>query len=51
MGSFLESAFCEGSHFSYRIFLNHLYGLETTSFQSNALSSRSALFIVVWRAI
>jgi hypothetical protein len=31
---FLERTFCEGVHFSYRIFLNLLFGLETTSFQS-----------------
>ena len=31
---FLERTFCDGAQFSYRIILNLLYGLETTSFQS-----------------
>jgi hypothetical protein len=31
---FLERTFCDGAQFSYRIFLNLLYDLETTSFQS-----------------
>ena len=31
---FLEHTFCDGAQFSYRIFLNLPYGLETTSFQS-----------------
>jgi len=31
---FLERTFCDGVQFSYRIFLNQLYDLETTSFQS-----------------
>jgi len=31
---FLERTFCDGAQFSYRIFLNLLYGLETTYFQS-----------------
>jgi len=31
---FLERTVCDGAQFSYRIFLNLLYGLETTSFQS-----------------
>jgi len=31
---FLESTYCDGAQFSYCIFLNLLYGLETTSFQS-----------------
>jgi hypothetical protein len=31
---FLERTFCDGEQFSYRSFLNLLYGLETTSFQS-----------------
>jgi len=30
---FLERTFCDGAQFSYLIFLNHLYGLQTTSFQ------------------
>jgi len=30
----LERTFCDGVQFSYRIFLNILYGLETMSFQS-----------------
>ena len=32
--SFLEGTFCDGTQFSYCIFLNLLYGLEMTSFQS-----------------
>jgi len=31
---FLERTFCDGAQFSYCIFPNLLYGLETTSFQS-----------------
>ena len=31
---FLERTFCDGAQFSYRIFLNLFYRLETTSFQS-----------------
>ena len=31
---FPEHTFCDGAQFSYRIFLNILYGLEMTSFQS-----------------
>ena len=31
---FLERTFCDSAQFSYLIFLNLLYGLETTSFQS-----------------
>jgi len=31
---FLERTFCDGAQFSCGIFLNHLYDLETTSFQS-----------------
>ena len=31
---FLESSFCDGAQFSYRISLNLLYGLETASVQS-----------------
>ena len=31
---FLQRTFCDGAQFSYRIFLNLLNGLETTSFQS-----------------
>jgi len=31
---FLERTFCDGAQFSYRFFLNLLYGLETTSFQN-----------------
>jgi len=31
---FLEHNSCDGTQFSYRIFLNLLYSLETTSFQS-----------------
>ena len=31
---FLKRIFCDGAQFSYRIFLNLIYGLETTSFQS-----------------
>ena len=31
---FLEHTFCDGEQSSYRIFLNFLYGLEKTSFQS-----------------
>ena len=31
---FLECIFCDGAQFAYRIFLNLLCGLETTSFQS-----------------
>jgi len=30
---FLERTFCDGAQFSYRILLNLLYGLETTSFK------------------
>jgi len=31
---FLEPTFCDGALYSYRIVLNLLYGMETTSFQS-----------------
>jgi len=31
---FLERTFSDGAQFSYRIFLNLLHGLETTSFRS-----------------
>jgi len=31
---FLERTFYDGAQLSYRFFLNPLYGLETTSFQS-----------------
>ena len=30
----MERTCCDGAQFSYRIFLNLLYGFETTSFQS-----------------
>jgi hypothetical protein len=30
---FLKRTFCDGTLFSYRIFLSLLYGLETTPFQ------------------
>jgi len=36
----LERTFCDGPQFSYRIFLNLLYGLETTSFQSGFKSEK-----------
>ena len=32
LGQFLEPTYCDGAQFSFRIFLNLLYGLETTSF-------------------
>ena len=32
---FLERIFCDGAQFCYRIFLNLLYGLETTYFHSD----------------
>ena len=36
----LEHTFCDDAQFSYRIFLNLLYGLETTSFQSGFKSGK-----------
>jgi len=41
---FLERTFSDGARFPYRIFLNLLYGLETTSFQSGFRSGRQERF-------